>query len=359
MPSFPSREEPESKLFQGKGRPGHGLKALVARDPQQTSFVIRFATATMLVFISAAVRFMLLGPEPGFPYVAFFPAVIASAILLGRGAGLYAAMLSAAIAIGLFAGPWDGSRIAAASLDAMLFLGAALFTAAISGSLRGAYAELAEAHARADAGERAKDILLAELTHRIKNDIQRVAGLLRLEASATKEPAVSEALRAAADRVAITGRLHGHLARRDGQIVVDSRDFLTRLVEDLQASLGGLRPVGLFIKAEPHLLPFAKAGSLGLICNELVTNALKHAFPGDRSGSIHVGFRQVEEEYELQVADDGVGMQDQRGAVRGADQLGGGLGHRLVRALVAQLAGRLDFATKPSGGTVCTLRFPV
>ena len=227
--------------------------------------------------------------------------------------------------------------------------------------MRTAYADLAEAHARAEAGEREKDLLLAELMHRTRNDLQRMVGLLRLQASTASEMPISDALRGAADRVEITARLHERLSRRDGRVVVDSQEFLTRLAEDLRASLDGLWSIELFIEAEAHPIPIARAGAVGLVLNELATNALKHAFPDHRPGAIWVAFRRVGAEYELAVADDGVGMQERVDAGPSSRPCrgGAGLGRRLVRGLAAQLGGRLEVIAGEAGGTVCTLRFPV
>jgi two-component system, sensor histidine kinase PdtaS len=92
---------------------------------------------------------------------------------------------------------------------------------------------------------------------------------------------------------------------------------------------------------------------MGLVINELLTNALKYAFPGDRPGTVRVTFERQGDEFLLTIADNGVGM-----AFDGEPR-GSGLGQRLVRSMVAQLGG--TFAIEPdsaAGGTVATVRFP-
>jgi two-component sensor histidine kinase len=92
------------------------------------------------------------------------------------------------------------------------------------------------------------------------------------------------------------------------------------------------------------------------VVNELVTNALKHAFPTDREGLIRVTFHRDDAAYELVVADNGVGPAGDAWAARAE---AGGMGTRLLRALAAQLGGRLDVMGGEVGGTSCRLRFPV
>ena len=93
---------------------------------------------------------------------------------------------------------------------------------------------------------------------------------------------------------------------------------------------------------------------MGLILNELLTNALKYAFPEDRHGHVRVSFERVGDEFVLRVSDNGVGIAPERGAQ------GSGLGQRLVRSMAGQIGGTLEI--KPDEGdlgTVATVRFPV
>jgi two-component sensor histidine kinase len=195
---------------------------------------------------------------------------------------------------------------------------------------------------------------------------------LHAQARQAAEPETAGALRAAAGRVRVMGRVHERLSaqRRTGPAtadaaVADSRLFIEGLVADLRAGVEGARPVSLTVAAEAHLLPLAAMADIGLVVNELVTNALKHAFPGEREGLVRVAFRCEGGTCELVVADNGVGMPAAAGE-EAVSRLGRasstdrrGQGDRLLRALAAQLGGRLEVTAGEVGGTICRLRFPM
>jgi two-component sensor histidine kinase len=252
-------------------------------------------------------------------------------------------------------------------INLALFLAVGLFISGAIEALRRALVEaedtnrwLGEARARAEAGEREREMLLAEFRHRVSNDLQRLGSMILMQAKAS--PAAATELRAAASRIQVIAGVHSRLARRDGHVQVDMHEFLHDLIADLRASLTSLYPVGLFVEAESHALSVSRAGSVALIANELVTNALKHAFPESaREGAVTVGFRRDGIDFVLTVTDDGVGMPVEpcrTGAGPGAS-LGSGLGSRLVRALAAQLGGHVETVSEPGAGTRQTLRFPV
>ncbi len=330
---------------------------------------LRWGCAVLLVLLAFAARLLLFGPGPGFPYLLFFPAVILSGVLLDRGSGFVAALVSAAL--GIFFVPPVGSLAVASPQDALgaaLYLAIALAVAALVEALHRAHAETVRAHAeaeaaraRAEAGERERDLLLAELGHRVKNDMQRLVGLLAMRASGAS-PEVGAALRDAIERVKVVARLHDRLVLSGGAAAVDMREFLQGLAADMRASFEGLRPIRLHVAAEAHPLPLDRAGAVALVANELVTNALKHAFPGDREGTVRIAFCREGAEHVLTVADDGVGLAQEAwpGAPPGGERRrSGGLGRRLTRALAAQLGGRIEIRSPAQAGATATLRFPV
>lgn len=104
---------------------------------------------------------------------------------------------------------------------------------------------------------------------------------------------------------------------------VDTSEFIASLCDDLSAALIGLRPITLVVDAESHLMPQERAVPVGLIMNELLTNALKYAFPDERSGTVKVRFWRDQDSFCLRVHDDGVGMTFKR------TPRGSGLGQRL------------------------------
>jgi two-component sensor histidine kinase len=214
----------------------------------------------------------------------------------------------------------------------------------------------ANAQLRRLAEERA--ILLSEAIHRTGNDLQRLASSLSLQAGLSTEPAVRQALKEASDRVVAQVRINARLDqhRDDGQPDVDSKAFIEGLTNDLRQGAVGMRPITLRAIAEARLLPMASAAPVGLIINELVTNALKYAFPDDMEGNVAVAFRCDGSDFVVAVEDDGVGF-DPLAPPRGT-----GLGTRVSRALARQLGGHLEAAPTNPGetrpGARWTIRFP-
>ncbi|MCB4825433.1 DUF4118 domain-containing protein [Roseicella aerolata] len=336
---------------------------------------VRWAGAALLVLAAFGLRYLLLGPTPAVPYMLFLPAVILAAVVFGRGSGVTATVLGALLAVYFFVEPLYSFAFADAAsvISVMLFAAIGFFIAALSGALHDAYIEAEDAYhavetarreaeaarARAEAGERERDLLLAELKHRVKNDMQRIMSTMRLQAAGAA-PDVATALYAAVDRVRIVAAVHDRLARRDGHLLVGMHGFLDDLVAGLRASVLGLQPVGLFVDAEDHMLPVSRAGTVGLVANELITNALKHAFPEDRVGSITIGFRRDGTDFLLLVADDGIGLPEMPAVeAEQESRRHGGMGRKLVRALAAQLGGQIETRPREPTGTQHVLRFPM
>src|SRR3954469_12536882 len=124
------------------------------------------------------------------------------------------------------------------------------------------------------------------------------------------------------------GRVNERLRRIDGPVaVVSSDEFIQGLCEDLKTALIGLRPISMHVAVAHHVLSQDRAVAVGLILNELLTNALKYAFPEDRHGHVRVTFERVGAEFVLRVSDNGVGIAPERSAQ------GSGLGQRLALQL--------------------------
>ncbi|MFC7739193.1 sensor histidine kinase [Roseomonas sp. GCM10028921] len=336
---------------------------------------IRWLGAAVLVLISFALRYWFFGEQVALPFLLFFPSIIVSAVLFDRGSGIFATLLSAALALYYFVPPVHSFAIpnTETAVSITLFLIVGLFIALVTEALHIAYVEVEKGHAEVEAARnsaeqafRERDLLLVEFGHRVKNDLARISATIMMQAVGTS-PETTTALYAVADRVKVLARVHDRLARRDGHVLVDMHDFLHDLVADLRTNLTALSPVGLFIDAEHYSLPVSRAGAVGLIANELITNALKHAFPEDREGAVRLGFRREGIDLLLTVADDGIGLRGAPSETASGNaevakdfQRRGGMGRRLVRALAAQLGGHIE-TTKASeaGGVLHTLRFPV
>jgi len=207
-------------------------------------------------------------------------------------------------------------------------------------------AVLAANQGRLAAALREKELLVKEVHHRVKNNLQVMASLLSLQSHATAAPAVLAALGEARGRLASIGLLYEklHLAPDLGEIALADylRDVAQRVIEQLD------RPVGrvhLRVASDPIAVNPDRAIPSGLIVNELVTNALKHAFVGREHGTIDLALQRTDDGgVRLTLADDGVGLP--------AD-LDPGASPGLGLQLVAMFAEQLDatLAVHRDGGT--------
>ncbi len=357
-----------SKL--GVGRVMHLLLELSARL-RPLPHLIRYSAAAAVVFavFGLCLTFPILRSAD--PFLPFLPVVILNALVLNHGSGILSGMLSAMLAVLWLHEPAGVLTITESGKMTTFVLFGAIGVAvgAIIEELRntlyelkGAVSRADEAQARTGASEAGKALLLHELSHRMRNDLQTLVALLEMQAAAQPPGSPArEALAVAVTRTHVLARVHARLARRgDSEAVVATHEFLTGLCGDLRVALVGERPIALVIEAEDYILPLGRAVALGLVLNEAVINALKHGFPGGQAGQVVVRFGEVAGgQFELSVTDDGAGGRPEMAEQARTEVTGSG--RRIVRALAARLGGVLvvDWPPEPGRGTVCTLRFPV
>jgi two-component sensor histidine kinase len=197
-----------------------------------------------------------------------------------------------------------------------------------------------------------RDLLVQEIHHRVKNNLQIVSSLLSLQAKRIKVPASRREFEVARERVDALALLHRHLYEQRDAASIDLKVFIERLVRQLIDAY--LPDEGRHIDAAVDIadirVPPAIVVPLGLIIAEAISNALKHAFPGGRAGLIDVTLRVDEDRATLTVRDDGA-------AATGFDDGDGGLGTTLMRGFAAQLEG--EMAIVADGGMVVTVKFPL
>jgi two-component sensor histidine kinase len=195
----------------------------------------------------------------------------------------------------------------------------------------------------------AREMLLREADHRIKNSLQLVASLLGLQRARLADPDAIAALDNAIMRVMAVGQAHKALHQSADLRHVDFHAML----RDLCAHVGTLNPALDFTCDCPpgFLLDTARAIPLGLIVSELLTNAAKHAYP-EGAGVIRTRVAVEPQMLRIEVADDGIGLPPD--ARRRA-----GLGSSIVRSLAAQVGVAVELATPPGGGTRAILRGPL
>ncbi len=206
-----------------------------------------------------------------------------------------------------------------------------------------------------------KQNLIQEVHHRVKNNLQIISSLLTLQENQESSAEVIQQLQSSRTRIAAVALLHEILYRSESFEEINISEFLTELMQRLRESFGATAANVNFSVDVPKdiLLSQNQAGPLALIINELATNSLKHAFPGNRKGtvSIHVKLSILNSDSEdkqiiVDVGDDGIGIQNADGASSTSQ-----LGSKIIKRLASQLRGRLELQTV-NQGTLWRLTFP-
>jgi PAS domain S-box-containing protein len=198
-----------------------------------------------------------------------------------------------------------------------------------------------------------KEVLLKEVHHRVKNNLQVISSLLELQSKQIKDAKALELFRESQDRIRSIAVIHEQLYRSPSLAQVDFSEYLQRLTAMLYRShVTQPSVIRLGTQVERVFLRLQTAIPLGLITHELVSNCLKYAFPGGRGGEVRVELRGAPAAgYRLCVRDNGVGLPREFNPSAGAT-----LGLRLVRMLTNQLNGSLEL--RPGGpGTEWTIAF--
>ena len=198
-----------------------------------------------------------------------------------------------------------------------------------------------------------KELLLKEIHHRVKNNMQVVSSLLDLQANQLDDPVALDMFRDGQNRVRTMALVHEKLYQTDNLARIDMADYIAELATDLMESYEReANSVDLNIDAEEVELDVDLAVPCGLILNELISNAFKHGFPSGKQGEVHVGLSgSTGEELVLMVEDDGVGMPADFDIKKTQS-----LGLQLVQTLIAQIRGRLEL--RREGGTAFVICFP-
>lgn len=285
-------------------------------------------------------------------FALIFPAIMV-ATLFGRWqAGLMTAAIAIVYTFFVIYLPTMAARVAINPRLAVFAVGvSAALTVLLAETFRRAVRRATQERDRQIAD---RDLMLSEFEHRVKNNFQIVASMLDIQRRRVSDPATSEALGAALMRVDSIARAHRHLYR-DGQgSEVNVSDYLKDLCNALSDALLLRGGVTLACDADATRIPRDHAVSIGLVVNELVTNAAKHAFPGRETGAINVSWKhKTEGGWRLTVADDGVGLLPELRPRR----KDGGLGQRLIEAFAKQAGGTLT-TVSDSGGTHVTMDLP-
>jgi two-component sensor histidine kinase len=197
------------------------------------------------------------------------------------------------------------------------------------------------------------DILFREIHHRVKNNLQIVSSLLRLQSRRLDDEDARQAFAVALARIQSMGLVHEIIYRHPNPRRVNFRTYFEELCSTLaRSSDAAERGIVLEVASEDVFVDLPIAVPLALIVNEAVTNALKHAFPEGRGGRIEVRASSWGGMCSVVVADDGVGF-----APRAGPERSGSEGITLIRALARQIGGRAEISAL--NGTRVTVTFPL
>jgi two-component system, sensor histidine kinase PdtaS len=297
---------------------------------------IRYLITASIMLVCSALQAGL-QVQAGFTgFFLLLPGVFLSGLLFDRGSGLLAAAMAVGVTVYLsYAGRYGMEFL----LPCALFSITAVGVAVVAEVMRGETKRVLQA-------EQAKTLLLEEMAHRTKNNLAILSAMVRLQAR-SGEPACAEAMESTARRIQVMAEVYDHLSPKEGSRLVDMRRFLSEIVEKVFQSLSA-GPVAFQVICDDCYLSNQEALAIGIITNELVTNALKYAFPDGRSGQVVVELKS-REVIELSVRDNGIGV-----TASGQPE---GLGSRILSLLAQQLEGTLLFERLDPGVRV-VLRAP-
>jgi PAS domain S-box-containing protein len=195
--------------------------------------------------------------------------------------------------------------------------------------------------------------LLRELQHRVKNSLQIITGLVELETNLAKDQTTTEALGHIRDRISSLANLYNLLYRSEEVREVRLDQYLDQICRSIMETYTSERGrIELRMQLSETRIDVRRTIPIGLIVNEILTNALKYAFPDDRRGRVRVGLNRSGDELVLEVSDDGAGL-----PMDFDPEKSKGLGSKLILMLVKQLEGSL--VLERGAGTVYRITIPV
>ena len=252
----------------------------------------------------------------------------------------------------------DGEFVLSSVVDITQRKGAERERDNLLGQLRTLNAELEERvrdrTSQLSATLKEREVLLQEIHHRVKNNLQVISSLINMQMRKLEDASSRDALEECQTRVQAIALIHEKLYQSKDYSRVPFSEYARSLAQNVFSATGtSASAVALDLQMEELALAVDKAIPCGLILNELITNALKHAFPDARRGTVRVVLRKAgDREMVLSVADDGIGMSADFDPAKSDS-----LGVQLVLTLVEQLDGHL--AILATGGTTFRITFPV
>ncbi len=212
--------------------------------------------------------------------------------------------------------------------------------------------ELQALNEQLDVKNKQNELLLKEIHHRVKNNLELVKSLIALQSAQLEDSATKDAMMASQNRVQSMGIIHQKLYQGENLGSIEMKDYFLNLGEGILDTFNAEDKVKIECAMDNLELDVDTAVPIGLIVNELLTNALKYAFPEDKKGSIQISLSQsTPKTLTLKVADNGVGK------VVGLAPKGTGFGSQLIMLLTQQLNGRM--IEKTEKGTTVEFHFKI
>ncbi len=194
------------------------------------------------------------------------------------------------------------------------------------------------------------ELLLKEIHHRVKNNLEVVSSLLLLQSAQVDDPKVKDAMQEGQNRVQSIGIVHQKLYQGDNLAAIEMKDYFLNLSESILDTFGAEQQVEIECAMEKLEVDVDTAVPLGLIVNELLTNTLKYAFPDEKKGYVKIKLEKRDENIlHLEVADNGIGKSDS------IPTKGTGFGGQLITLLTRQLNGTMWEEVK--NGTIVSFNF--
>jgi PAS domain S-box-containing protein len=209
--------------------------------------------------------------------------------------------------------------------------------------------EVRKRTAELEAALDAKTLLLHEVDHRVKNNLSMIGALLRLQASQIEDPAISARINAMMERIDALAIIHRRLYQTEDVRSFDISAFLRTLISDI-LSASGRTDLALSTDIKTMVVSSEHASPLGLVLNEILTNAVRHGFARGRSGTLRVTAQLEGDTGSISVSDDGWGMP--------SEMPKGTLGRTLINRLSRQLGAKATW-TSADPGTTVTVTFPL
>ena len=202
---------------------------------------------------------------------------------------------------------------------------------------------------------REKETLLKEIHHRVKNNLQVITSLLKLQSLHVQEPQLLYIIKETQNRIMAMSFAHQKLYQSKNFSDVDFREYLEKIVHQIiHIFATESKNVNITMNSESVKLGIETAIPCGMLVNEVITNSIKHAFPNDEKGEIKIGFKKADGDYyRLTISDNGIGMSDKINIAEAKT-----LGLQLIETLAKQIDAKLELH-RNNGMEYCVTFKPV